>query len=52
MNLAHEALIAAWPRLREWIDDARERLRLHRQLTEVAHTCSLADQPSGPACRS
>ncbi|MGA6152903.1 helix-turn-helix domain-containing protein, partial [Stenotrophomonas sp. NPDC087984] len=38
VHLAHEALIAAWPRLRKWIDDARESLRLHRQLTEAAHT--------------
>ncbi|MGW3124566.1 nSTAND1 domain-containing NTPase, partial [Streptomyces sp. NPDC001107] len=38
VDLAHEALITAWPRLRQWIDDARERLRLHRQLTEAART--------------
>ncbi|MEU5639654.1 nSTAND1 domain-containing NTPase [Streptomyces milbemycinicus] len=38
VHLAHEALIAAWPRLRKWIDEDRDRLRLHRQLTEAAHT--------------
>ncbi|MFF4507577.1 NACHT and WD repeat domain-containing protein [Streptomyces sp. NPDC001401] len=37
VEIAHEALIAAWPRLRHWINDARERLRIHRQLTEAAH---------------
>ncbi|ADI09513.1 putative WD-40 repeat protein [Streptomyces bingchenggensis BCW-1] len=38
VHLAHEALIAAWPRLRKWIDEDRDRLRLHRQLTDAAHT--------------
>ncbi|MDT0470103.1 nSTAND1 domain-containing NTPase, partial [Streptomyces gibsoniae] len=38
VDIAHEALITAWPRLRQWIDDARERLRLHRHLTEAAQS--------------
>ncbi|MFJ3617644.1 helix-turn-helix domain-containing protein [Streptomyces iakyrus] len=37
IDLAHEALITAWPRLRGWIEDDRERLRVHRNLTEAAH---------------
>jgi len=37
IDLAHEALISAWPRLRGWIDDDRERLRVHRRLTDAAH---------------
>ncbi|MFG3295824.1 hypothetical protein ACGF3G_44450 [Streptomyces sp. NPDC048179] len=36
VDLAHEALLAAWPRLRGWIDTDRERLRAHRRLTEAA----------------
>ncbi|MEU0009327.1 DNA-binding protein [Streptomyces sp. NPDC006314] len=36
VNLAHEALITAWPRLHEWIDTERSTLRLHRRLTEDA----------------
>lgn len=36
VDIAHETLITGWPRLRHWIDEARERLRLHRQLTEAA----------------
>ncbi|MFF7976154.1 hypothetical protein [Streptomyces sp. NPDC007905] len=36
VDLAHEALITAWPRLRGWIDAERDRLRLHRQLTSAA----------------
>ncbi|MCB0036511.1 MAG: NACHT domain-containing protein, partial [Anaerolineales bacterium] len=35
IDVAHEALIREWPRLREWLDANREGLRLHRQLTEV-----------------
>jgi len=37
VELAHEALITAWPRLRGWIEEDRERLRVHRGLTEAAH---------------
>ncbi|MFD3581195.1 hypothetical protein [Streptomyces sp. NPDC058683] len=36
VDLAHEALLGAWPRLRGWIDADRERLRAHRRLTEAA----------------
>ncbi|MFF1838027.1 hypothetical protein ACFVXE_28040 [Streptomyces sp. NPDC058231] len=38
VDLAHEALISAWPRYRAWIDQERERLRLHRRLTDAART--------------
>ncbi|MDO0934774.1 hypothetical protein QQY66_24970 [Streptomyces sp. DG2A-72] len=36
VQLAHEALITSWPRLRGWIEEDRERLRHHRRLTEAA----------------
>ncbi|WP_329274269.1 WD40 repeat domain-containing protein [Streptomyces sp. NBC_01451] len=36
VQLAHEALITCWPRLRDWIEEDRERLRHHRRLTEAA----------------
>jgi WD40 repeat protein len=36
IQLAHEALISCWPRLRGWIEEDRERLRHHRRLTEAA----------------
>ncbi|WP_329028379.1 nSTAND1 domain-containing NTPase [Streptomyces sp. NBC_00690] len=38
VNLAHESLIRGWPRLRSWIEQERDRLRLHRGLTEAART--------------
>ncbi|MFF5553938.1 WD40 repeat domain-containing protein [Streptomyces olivaceoviridis] len=37
VELAHEALLTAWPRLRGWIEQDRERLRVHRELTDAAH---------------
>ncbi|MEV5441498.1 DNA-binding protein [Streptomyces sp. NPDC052644] len=36
VELAHEALITAWPRLRGWVDEAREDLLVHRRLTDAA----------------
>ncbi|MFE2571210.1 nSTAND1 domain-containing NTPase [Streptomyces mirabilis] len=38
VDLAHEALLTAWPRLRGWIEADRERLRVHRKLTEATRT--------------
>ncbi|MEV4473212.1 helix-turn-helix domain-containing protein [Nonomuraea sp. NPDC049504] len=35
-RLAHEALLRAWPRLREWIHADRAGLRTHRRLAEAA----------------
>lgn len=36
VQISHEALIRRWPRLRDWLGADRERLRLHRRLTEAA----------------
>ncbi|MFK4070020.1 hypothetical protein [Streptomyces sp. NPDC029674] len=36
VDLAHEAVLTAWPRLRTWIDEDRDRLRVQRHLTEAA----------------
>ncbi|MFD5574385.1 nSTAND1 domain-containing NTPase [Streptomyces cadmiisoli] len=38
VEMAHEALITAWPRLRGWIEEDRDRLRVLRNLTEAAHS--------------
>ncbi|GAA0618316.1 hypothetical protein GCM10010174_40600 [Kutzneria viridogrisea] len=35
VQVAHEALIRCWPRLRDWLAADREALRVHRQLTEA-----------------
>ncbi|ONI90134.1 hypothetical protein ALI144C_03705 [Actinosynnema sp. ALI-1.44] len=36
VEMAHESLIKAWPRLRGWLSQDREGLRIHRELTEAA----------------
>ncbi|MFI0261010.1 hypothetical protein ACH4OW_18480 [Streptomyces sp. NPDC017056] len=38
VEVAHEAVIRAWPRLRHWLDEDREALRTHRRLTTAAET--------------
>lgn len=37
VEIAHETLIAAWPRLRDWLDADRAGLRVHRRLTAAAN---------------
>lgn len=37
VEVAHEALLARWPRLAEWISEAREGLLLRQRLTDAAH---------------
>ncbi|PZF99756.1 nSTAND1 domain-containing NTPase [Micromonospora deserti] len=36
VEISHEALLIAWPRLRSWIDVDRVGMRIHRRLTEAA----------------
>ncbi|GGK32690.1 hypothetical protein GCM10010124_26830 [Pilimelia terevasa] len=36
VEIAHEALITTWPRLRAWLTEDRESLRIHRRLTDAA----------------
>lgn len=36
VEVAHEALIREWPRLRGWLDDDREAIRAHRRLAGAA----------------
>jgi hypothetical protein len=38
VELTHEALIQAWPRLRDWIAHDRDVLRRHRELTDATDT--------------
>ncbi|WP_323136566.1 nSTAND1 domain-containing NTPase [Streptomyces anulatus] len=51
IDLAHEALITAWPRLRGWVEEDRERLRIHRQLTEAARVWDDLDREPGALYR-
>jgi WD40 repeat protein/class 3 adenylate cyclase/energy-coupling factor transporter ATP-binding protein EcfA2 len=36
VEVAHEALLREWPRLREWLEEDRAGRRVHRQLTEAS----------------
>jgi WD40 repeat protein/transcriptional regulator with XRE-family HTH domain len=44
VELGHEELITAWPRLTEWIERDRAGLRLHHQITDGARAWTEADQ--------
>jgi WD40 repeat protein/DNA-binding SARP family transcriptional activator len=37
-EVAHEALLHEWPRLRSWLEDDAEGRKLHRHVTESSHT--------------
>ena len=37
IELAHEAMLSAWPRLHRWIDAARDDLRTERRVAAAAH---------------
>ncbi len=50
-EVAHEAVIREWPRLREWLDEDREGLRLHRHLTEAAQEWAMLDRDAGALYR-
>lgn len=36
LQVAHEALFTAWGRLRDWIDESRQALLVHRQVSDAA----------------
>jgi len=44
IELAHEAMLTAWPRLHRWIDDAREDLRSERRVAAAARDWIEADR--------
>ncbi|MFU8841422.1 MAG: helix-turn-helix domain-containing protein [Nitriliruptoraceae bacterium] len=35
LEITHEALLAAWPRLQGWIEEDRDAIRLHRRIAEA-----------------
>ncbi len=44
VEVAHEALLREWPRLRAWLDEDRDGLRIMRHLTHAARAWSEADR--------
>ena len=51
VEVAHEALIRAWPKLREWLNEDRDGLRLHRHVTEAAREWERLDNDPGALYR-
>ncbi len=51
VEIAHEALIRAWPRLRTWLDEDRDELRIHRHLTDTATAWMAAGRDPGELYR-
>jgi len=47
VEVAHEALIREWPRLRSWVDDQREDLLLERRLREAVVEWDASDRDPG-----
>ncbi|WP_244210553.1 nSTAND1 domain-containing NTPase [Amycolatopsis kentuckyensis] len=46
-EIAHEALIRHWPRLRTWLTEDRDGYRIHRRLTEAASEWDRHDRDAG-----
>jgi WD40 repeat protein len=44
IELAHEAILTAWPRLHRWIDAAREELRTERRVAAAAREWTESDR--------
>lgn len=44
VEVAHEALLGEWPRLRRWIDAARDDVRMHRRLVTAAAEWAHSDR--------
>ena len=51
VEVAHEALLREWPRLRTWLDEGAEGRRLHRQLTRAASDWSAGGRDAGELYR-
>ena len=51
VEISHEALIRSWPRLRGWLTEDREGLRVHRELTEATDTWESLERDAGALYR-
>jgi DNA-binding SARP family transcriptional activator len=50
-EVAHEALLREWPRLRSWLDEDRDGLRTHRHLTDTSAAWVSAGRDGGELYR-
>ena len=51
VQVAHESLVRAWPRLQTWLDEDGEGQRLRRHLTAAAASWAAADRDAGELYR-
>jgi WD40 repeat protein len=51
VEISHEALIRCWPRLRAWLAEDRDGLRVHRDLSEAAAVWQALDRDPGALLR-
>ncbi|WP_018567298.1 WD40 repeat domain-containing protein [Streptomyces sp. PsTaAH-124] len=51
VEIAHETLIRRWPRLRDWLAEDREGLRVHRELTGAARQWAAVGRDTGALYR-
>ena len=51
VEVAHEALLREWPRLRGWIHEDRESIRIHRGVTAAAEEWRRLDRDDGALFR-
>ncbi|MFI9247942.1 hypothetical protein ACIGXF_36475 [Streptomyces sp. NPDC053086] len=51
VDLTHEALITAWPRLKQWIEEGRQQLALHRRLSQDAQAWDSLGRDAGALYR-
>ncbi len=51
VEVAHESLIRSWPRVRDWLDEDRDGLRLERHLSEAAREWDAAGRPDSELYR-
>ena len=51
VEFAHEALLREWPRLRDWIDDDRDDMRIHRSLGAATREWVRLDRDAGELWR-
>ncbi|MBN1137697.1 MAG: hypothetical protein JXM73_14010 [Anaerolineae bacterium] len=47
VEVAHEVLLGAWPRLRAWLEESRADIRLHRRLATLAEEWDRAGRDAG-----
>ena len=50
-EITHEALLGAWPRLRDWVDADRAGLYVHQQLTDAAQRWDRDSRPTAALYR-